>query len=264
MNTVPESALAGVLDFHSHILPQMDDGSDSAQTSCAMLSEAWRQGVRAMVATPHFYPENEAPAAFLKRRTEAVKRLLAGGYDTTCHPTVYIGAEVAYYPGIARSEALEQLCIVGTRVLLIEMPFTPWTQTMIDEIVSIRSVRALIPVLAHVDRYDDACRRNMPEQLAERGIMMQINAECFDRMMPRRRALRWLHNGVVQLIGSDCHNMGGRPPSMPVAFSHLMSDADAPVRDFIVAHGQGLVSGALTLADVGRVYRRHTEKKIER
>ena len=44
-----------MIDFHSHVLPGIDDGSDSVATSLAMLAEMKAQGIEAVFATPHFY-----------------------------------------------------------------------------------------------------------------------------------------------------------------------------------------------------------------
>lgn len=57
-----------MIDFHCHILPKMDDGSDSINTSLAMLREEHTQGVNRVVLTPHFYCEEESIEAFLQRR----------------------------------------------------------------------------------------------------------------------------------------------------------------------------------------------------
>lgn len=254
MNTQVQTEPNGIVDFHSHILPGMDDGSESPEMSCAMLSDSFRQGVRTMVATPHFYPEQESPETFAKRRIAAVKRLVGGGYDATIHPSVCLGAEVAYFPGIAHSEALDDMCIVGTRTVLIEMPFNGWTQTMLDEIASIRSTRGLYPVLVHVDRYEESRKRALLESLAERGVLLQINAEMFTRLLSRRRALHWLKEGIVQLIGSDCHNMTSRPPFMHTALDALQGEENLQIK--LAEVSRALLSGALMLAAVQNVYHR--------
>jgi protein-tyrosine phosphatase len=71
MNTVPESALAGVLDFHSHILPEVDDGSQSVDESILMINALAEQGIDRIVATPHFYANDESVSEFLVRRQKA-------------------------------------------------------------------------------------------------------------------------------------------------------------------------------------------------
>ena len=104
-----------MIDFHSHFLPNMDDGSRSLEESCAMLRESARQGVTVMVATPHFYPARETPEAFLRRRSEAFERIEADdGF-----PKILLGAEVAYFHGISRCDCLDRLSTEGTKLLLL-------------------------------------------------------------------------------------------------------------------------------------------------
>jgi len=57
-----------MIDFHSHILPKLDDGSSSSDESCKLLRCLATQGVESVVATPHFYADNESVERFLARR----------------------------------------------------------------------------------------------------------------------------------------------------------------------------------------------------
>ena len=60
------------MDFHSHILPGIDDGSQSLEETVELLRLEARQGIDAVIATPHFYPDRDKPEAFLKNRARAV------------------------------------------------------------------------------------------------------------------------------------------------------------------------------------------------
>ena len=62
-------------DFHTHILPDFDDGSRSEEESLAMLRQEWQDGVRRVVLTPHFYPWRDTPERFLEQRAHAMERL---------------------------------------------------------------------------------------------------------------------------------------------------------------------------------------------
>ena len=66
-----------MVDFHSHILPEMDDGSSSPEESLKMLEMSARQGIDHIFATSHFYPDEEDPSSFLRRRAEAYGKLMA-------------------------------------------------------------------------------------------------------------------------------------------------------------------------------------------
>ena len=67
----------GWIDLHSHILPQLDDGSDSVEMSLAMLYQMAEQGVDVVCATSHYYAKYNSIPAFCERRAEALERLSA-------------------------------------------------------------------------------------------------------------------------------------------------------------------------------------------
>lgn len=237
-------------DFHSHILPSLDDGSEHVAQSLAMLAEAKRQGTLSMVATPHFYAENESPDDFLARRATSIRQLLDGGYDPSVHPRVYAGAEVSYFRGIGRCEDLARLCIVGTQVVLIEMPFRPWTDTMLEDVYSIQTRLELIPVLVHIERYPNMQKAVLRRTMVHRGILLQINANMMDKPMTRRRALHMLMGGEVQLLGSDCHNMTMRPPGMQKMLEYVKAHADPFLIPQMVELNRFLLRGATPLEKI--------------
>ena len=119
-----------MIDLHSHILPGIDDGSRDISMTALMLSEMKRQGIQTVVATPHFYPSHDQPDAFLERRDRAMQALATIQED---HPRIIPGAEVAFFDGISRSVIPELLRIQNTKLLLIEMPFTAWTDRMAEK-----------------------------------------------------------------------------------------------------------------------------------
>ena len=89
-----------MIDFHSHILPGVDDGSVSLEQSIAMLQEEAKQGIHCVIATPHFYPEQEDVDTFLQRRDAAEAALRKEMEKYTDLPKLLVGAEVFYFSGI--------------------------------------------------------------------------------------------------------------------------------------------------------------------
>lgn len=244
----PES---GVTDFHSHILPGMDDGAADVETSLAMLRAMRRQGILRVVATPHFYPYREDPEKFLARRAHACARLLdamreAGGGDL---PDVLVGAEVAYYNGIGRSKELARLACVGTRTVLIEMPFSRWPDSVVGDLLNVRESRGLCPVVAHVERYIDEQPKGMLDALCAAGILIQANAEAFLERKTARAALYRLTHGQTDLLGTDAHNTDTRRPNLGDAL-HLLRQKAPGAEDAIAEASAGLLAGALPLAEV--------------
>jgi len=116
-----------MLDIHTHILPNIDDGSRSVAESVAMIRASMEQGVNRLALTPHFYPERESPKRFLERRGESARELSAALAGMKQLPKMCLGAEVAYFEGMSRTEHIDSLCIGRTRMLLVELPFSSET-----------------------------------------------------------------------------------------------------------------------------------------
>lgn len=207
--------MSGIVDFHSHILPGIDDGSACVEESIAMLQMEAEQGIRHVVATPHFYARHDTPERFLARRQEAEAQLreAAAMYDGL--PQISVGAEVYFFPGISESSALAGLTIDQKRCILIEMPNSPWTDSMYGELEAIQVKRGITPIIAHVDRYIRPFRTyRIPERLEELPVLVQANANFFLHSSTRRMALKMLRKGQIQLLGSDCHNLTTRRPNL--------------------------------------------------
>ena len=199
-----------MIDFHSHILPGIDDGSRSVEESLALLDQLHAQGVSAVVATPHFYANEQSVDTFLQRRAAAYDRLSAERADAAPH--IVLGAEVLYYNGISRLEGLDRLCIENTRILLLELPFTRWSSTVVHEVLEIANTMNVTVVLAHIERYQSYQRSGVFDEFYRNGIIMQVNASYFADRATRRKALRQLNAGQIHLLGSDCHGVRNRPP----------------------------------------------------
>lgn len=201
-----------MLDFHSHFLPKMDDGSKSTEMSMEMLRASKAQGVDVIVSTSHFYGYNEAPDRFLKRREHAYQKLSPLLSDS--EPKVVLGAEILYYPGISQSDDIASLAIEGTDLLLIEMPFIPWSEKVFDELITLQYSTRLQIVLAHVERYKGMQKKDIYNRLFDQPFLFQCNAEAFGSFSTRRLALSLMNEGLLHFIGTDCHNIESRPPNM--------------------------------------------------
>ena len=96
------------LDYHAHVLPGCDHGSDSLETSRKQLEMAASAGVKTVCATPHFYPHRESVESFLRRRAECAQLLRAHLPERA--PEVCLGAEVLICNGMERLDGLHRLC----------------------------------------------------------------------------------------------------------------------------------------------------------
>ena len=204
-----------MIDFHSHILPQIDDGSSGVKESLEMLEELSLQGVDTVVATSHFYATQRSPQEFLARRERAFEQLKARLPENA--PRILLGAEVLYFPGMSRMDELSTLCIEGTNILLLEMPFRPWSEHMIREVHDLARSGRYTLMMAHIERYYDDQPVSVWDDLLGEGVLMQSNADFFLPFFAGRKALRLLREDRIHLLGTDCHNMTSRPPQMDEA-----------------------------------------------
>lgn len=210
-----------MIDFHSHILPALDDGSKNTDESLCLLSMLSEQGIDTVIATPHFYPEEESVNEFIDRRQNSYNELIPHLKDDL--PKILLGAEVTYYDGISSLEGLENLTIAGTNLLLLEMPMCTWSDYALKELNTLSCIKGLTIIIAHIERYMRYQPRRVFEQLTELGILVQVNASFFCSALTKRKALNMLLKGGINVIGSDCHNTTTRAPHIGEAFEIIKS-----------------------------------------
>lgn len=214
-----------MIDFHSHILPCVDDGSSSLEMSLSMLEAEKEHGVRTVIATPHFYAVQDTPEQFLQRRKEAAEMLQAALKDRPELPQVLLGAEVAYFRGMSSCEVLWDLRIADTNYVLIEPPLAPWDSNVFKELQELPNRQNLFPIIAHVDRYlMPFWWKKMMKQLDKMAVVRQFNASFF---LGNRAKLahKLMEEGKINLLGSDCHDLSGRAPNLG-ALRQLLSEED--------------------------------------
>ena len=213
-----------MIDFHSHILPGVDDGSKSVEISIEMLKRQAQQGITHVVCTPHFYPRYHRPRDFLERRDRAEALLREEMEKHRDLPQLLMGAEVQYFRGISNSDAIQQLTIRNKSCIMIEMVSSPWQSHMYEELAQIHRRWGVTPIIAHVDRYISPWRSyGIPERLQELPVLVQANAEFFLEKRTARMALRMLREGKIQVLGSDCHNLTDRGPNLGAALDVIQS-----------------------------------------
>lgn len=205
-----------MIDYHSHILPRMDDGPQSTEESLEMLHQCFRQGADVMVSTCHFYADEEDPKHFVQRRNEAFLRLRDKMLTRAeAYPVIILGAEVLYFPGISEADDIDLLRIGCKSSILVEPPMMPWSDSMLDEIVQLGYNLDCKPVIAHVDRFMNHLKDDsLIDRVLERDMLVQVNGSYFLNPKTVKAAIKNLKNGKIHLIGSDCHNLTNRAPNL--------------------------------------------------
>lgn len=227
-----------MIDFHSHVLPCVDDGSQSLEESVLMLNSLKEQGIDTVIATPHFYANSDSVESFLERRNAAYGLLKN---ENLIPIDLLLGAEVRYYEGISRLEGLEKLRVTDSSLLILEMPMAKWSEYTVKELLAISRSRDYKLALAHIERYFDIQDDDVWQTLLENDIAFQVNASFFLSPMTRRKALRLLKNGFVHFLGSDCHDTKRRPPRIGPAYQLLSKKIGSELFEGFIKYGYNYV-----------------------
>ncbi len=213
------------VDFHTHILPHMDDGSKDLEMSSAMLEMLREEDVCVVFATPHYYCYRESEEAFLARREESVRKLcdsLYGSDVILSSPEIRLGAEIRLIKDMPELLEIEQLILEGTNMALFELPYDEYHVWMGENIHNISIKYHLRPIIAHVERYVDLFRENEYEELLSiPNAIYQISVSFMNAKKTAEFTAGLIRKGYPVLFGSDCHNITTRPPVMKTSFQHL-------------------------------------------
>ena len=212
-----------MIDLHTHILPGIDDGAKDLEMSLQMLRMQQEQGVDTVVLTPHFYPSRESSKRFLKRREEAAKTLAHAilempEEEQKAFPhRMVLGAEVAWAPNLAYDDHLNQMCLGSSKYMLLELPFEPWNEQMINQIYHLSGRTGITPVIAHLDRYQRLQKAELFDEVLALGVPVQLGTDMLLHPLQRRGLLKLLQQGDGYVLASDCHNLTSRKPNLQAA-----------------------------------------------
>lgn len=203
-------------DYHSHILPKIDDGAKDVGMSMKMLEILKTQGIERVIATPHFYfHKQKSVSDFLRKRDNALKKIDSSPLE------IVTGAEVAIEHGLSEVKDIEKLAITGTNLILLEFPYSHFAEWMIEEIHNVTYEHNLKPIIAHVHRYIPYYNKSDMEQILKIDAIFQVNNEALRIFKEKRLMKKLLKNDFPVVFGSDCHNLSSRKPNFDLLFKKI-------------------------------------------
>lgn len=207
------------IDFHSHILPEMDDGAGSTDEAIALLKILADANVDKVVLTPHFYREEENIVSFLSRRNAACERLLQATSniaEKTQLPELILGAEVLFTPSLSADPDFEKLCIGNTDYILLELPFIKFHDNFYSDYIKFLNRCDKKIILAHIERYlrFGNSIKDLQKLIDAGSITCQLNCSSIAKagFLDMKKIKSIIDSGVVSAVGTDTHNLTSRPP----------------------------------------------------
>ncbi len=225
------------IDFHSHILPGMDDGAENAEISAGQLTRLKKQGVDRVFLTSHFDFRRETPENFIKRRQSAYERLMEV-YDADTMPEVFTGAEIYMARGIGELD-YSGLELQYTDTYLIEFPREPFGTWMFDLIETLLFERKMRVMIAHVNRVTAAYKKDICGSLFDySGLVFQLNCEAFHGLFVSDPLKGYNVSDLRFVIGTDTHDLEKRAPDYDVALKKLASGRLSYLRESIMHNNE--------------------------
>lgn len=228
-------------DFHTHILPEMDDGSSGIEESLKLLTMLKGSGVERVVLTPHFYRHNENIETFLIRRERSYKKLLEAVSTFPDCPELILGAEVYFYPSLSSDPDFEKLCIENTEYMLLELPFEHFYDSFFSDFIKFMNRCNKRIILAHIERYLSFgnTQKEIERLLSMGNIVCQMNCTSLAEsgFFMRKRLLNMISDGTVKLLGTDTHNTRNRPPMFDEAKNIIIKKCGNKIFDDICRSG---------------------------
>lgn len=212
-----------MIDFHTHILPNVDDGSKSVEETFDLLKEAKNAGFEAIISTSHYMEEYyEVNVA---EREVWIQALAENLGKTNINLKLYLGNEIYITENIIQLlETGKATSINNTNYVLFEFPLNSKPMNLYDIIYDMLEYK-LIPVLAHPERYSFVQKE--PEliyDLIQKGVLMQSNFGSIVGQYGEKAQLiarKLLENNMVHFLGSDVHKKKSIYPKIPEILNEI-------------------------------------------
>lgn len=203
VTTSRSGVLKGMTDFHSHLLPGVDDGVETLDESLAVLAEMEQQGVKEVWLTPHIMEDIPNETTILRERFREVKESYRGTM------TLSLAAEYMMDSLFEKRLAAGDLLPLGEGGdhLLVETSYFNPPMGLSNILLRIKA-KGYYPVLAHPERYVYMEKKDY-QWIKGLGVKFQLNLPSLAGLYGKyvkEKAEALLKAGMYDLMGSDTHS----------------------------------------------------------
>ena len=196
-----------MVDIHSHLIPNVDDGSKSVEETFMLIKEADRAGITDIILTPHYivnsYEQNANTLILLKDKLQQILD------KDKINVKLHIGMEVYITDNLI--DLLKQnklLTLANSKYLLMELPLN--THVQYEDIIIFKLIENnIIPIIAHPERYKFIQENpDKVEELIESGCLMQSNIGSILGIYGNhaKQTVKYLlKKDLIHFLGTDTH-----------------------------------------------------------
>ena len=212
-----------IVDIHSHIIPEIDDGSKNMEMTLEMLKNAEKEGTKEIVATPHYLLEyGEATIKEVKNHVKEINAILE---NEKIDVKVYGGQEVYFTEKIIEDYMEGNIGTINdSRYMLIELPMDKFHENIFDILYELQ-VRDIVPIIAHPERYKPFIEKpSLINDFINQGYLFQVNAGSIEGKFGqnvKKTVNIFLDKNIYNFIGSDAHNIKSRNTGLKEAMALL-------------------------------------------
>ncbi len=211
------------IDMHCHCLPGIDDGAATLEDSLQMLKTAYADGIRKVIATPHFHHRRgHVPKEVIIQKLTEVQESIK---EVCPELELYPGNELYYSSKLPELLAENQVCtLADSRYVLIEFSPDKEFAEMRNALLNVQS-QGVWPILAHMERYLCLVKKpQLAEELAEMGIYLQVNAHGVLGNYGRKekKLIKKMFSGdLISFVASDAHDTEHRKQELSAAAEYV-------------------------------------------
>lgn len=197
-----------MIDLHSHILFDIDDGAKDLEDTVEILKTAESIGIKKIMATPHFSVGDDVDS-FIKKRGERMAKVSETAMREEINIEIKPGAEVYITDELFNEEDLKKLTLGGGDFILTEFKYHAVKPERFLEYVDYIKEEGLKVIIAHIERYSFV--RKTPlliDALKSRGVLLQVNAiSLFEESEEGDFAYMLFKNRAIDILASDVHSV---------------------------------------------------------
>ncbi len=212
-----------MIDMHSHILPNIDDGAKSIEETFQLIKEAKKVGFNEIISTSHYmegYYETDNA-----EREVWVNAIYEKLQEQNIGVKLYLGNEIYFSENIINLLKEGKASTINeTNYVLFEMPLNSEPLNLYDMVYEMLQYE-IIPILAHPERYSFVQREpELVYDLIQKGVYMQANYASIIGLYGKKAQFivkKFLENNMIHFLGSDVHRKGSIYPKIPTILKEL-------------------------------------------